>query len=99
MQDTLSKVVINLASGSLLTVLVFYLVLNLGAGMWTQQVVLFKDMQEQRLRHQVLGRMRVGEIVQTPTMEILCMLHYFPVQGSCLVFNRPSFAGKKREKN
>jgi hypothetical protein len=87
MQDTLSKVLINLASGSLLTVLVLYLVLHKGAGMQTQQVVLFKEMQEQRSRHQVLGRMRVGETVQTPTMERLCKLHYFPVQGPCLVSN------------
>jgi hypothetical protein len=43
-QDTLSKVLMNLASGSLLTVLILYLVLHQGAGMWTQQVVFFKEM-------------------------------------------------------
>jgi hypothetical protein len=60
MQDILSKVLINLASGSLQIVLLLYLVLYQGAGMWTQQVVFFKEMWEQRSRHQVLGRMRVG---------------------------------------
>jgi hypothetical protein len=44
MQDTLSKVLINLASESLLTVLVLYIILYHGAGMWTQQVVFFKEM-------------------------------------------------------
>jgi hypothetical protein len=44
MQDTLSKVLINLALGSLLIVLVLYLVLHQGAGMQTQQVVSFKEM-------------------------------------------------------
>jgi hypothetical protein len=39
-----SKVLINLASGSLLTVLVLYLVLHQGAGMWIQQLVFFKEM-------------------------------------------------------
>jgi hypothetical protein len=43
-QDTLSKVLIDLASGSLLTDLVLYLVLHQGAGMQTQQVVFFKEM-------------------------------------------------------
>jgi hypothetical protein len=43
-QNTLSKVLINLASESLLTVLVLYLILHQGAGMWTQQVVFFKEM-------------------------------------------------------
>jgi hypothetical protein len=43
-QDTLSKVLIDLASGSLLTDLVLYLVLHQGAGMRTQQVVFFKEM-------------------------------------------------------
>jgi hypothetical protein len=47
---------INLSSGSFLTVLVLYLVLHQGAGMWTQQVVFFKEMWEQRSRHQVLGK-------------------------------------------
>jgi hypothetical protein len=42
-QDILSKVLINLASGSFLTVLVLYLVLHLGAGMQSQQVVFFKE--------------------------------------------------------
>jgi hypothetical protein len=42
-QDTLSKVLINVASGSFLTVLVLYLVLHKGAGMQTQQVVFFKE--------------------------------------------------------
>jgi hypothetical protein len=42
-QDTLSKVLINLVSGSLLTVLVLYLVLHQGAGMQTQKVVFFKE--------------------------------------------------------
>jgi hypothetical protein len=42
--DTLSKVLTNLASGSLLTVLVLYLVLHQEASMWTQQVVFFKEM-------------------------------------------------------
>jgi hypothetical protein len=44
MEDILSKVLVNLASGSLLTVLVLYLVLHQGADMWTQQVVFFKGM-------------------------------------------------------
>jgi hypothetical protein len=44
MQDTLSKVLMNLASGSLLTALVLYLVLHQGAGMWTKQVVFCKEM-------------------------------------------------------
>jgi hypothetical protein len=44
-------------------------------------------MWEQRSRHQVLGRMRVEETLQAPTMEKLYKLHYFPVQGSCLVPN------------
>jgi hypothetical protein len=42
--DTLPKVLMNLASGSLLRVLVLYLVLHQRAGMWTQQVVFFKEM-------------------------------------------------------
>jgi hypothetical protein len=66
MQDTLSKILINLTSGSLLTVLVLYLVLHQRAGMQTQQVIFFKEMWEQRWRHQLLGRMRVGKTVQTP---------------------------------
>jgi hypothetical protein len=33
---------------------------------------------------------RVGETVQAPTMERLCKLHYFPVQGSYLVSNNVS---------
>jgi hypothetical protein len=41
--DTLSKVLMNLASGSLLTILVLYLVLHQGVGIWTQQVVFFKE--------------------------------------------------------
>jgi hypothetical protein len=56
-QDTLSKVLINLASGSLLRVLVLYLVLHQGTGMRTQQVVVFKEMGEQRSRHQILGKL------------------------------------------
>jgi hypothetical protein len=28
------------------------------------------------------------ERLQVPSMEKLCKLHYFPVQGSCLVLNR-----------
>jgi hypothetical protein len=87
MQDTLSKVLINLASGSLQIVLVLYLILHQEAGMQTEQVVFFKEMREQRSRHQVLGRMRVEENVQAPTMEKLFKLHYFPVQSSCLVSN------------
>jgi hypothetical protein len=43
-QDTFSKVLTNPASGSLLTVLVLYLVLHQEASMWTQQVVFFKEM-------------------------------------------------------
>jgi hypothetical protein len=53
--------------------------------MQTQQVVFFKEMREQRSRHQVLGRMRVGETLQAPS---------FPVQGPCLVSNSPSPKGK-----
>jgi hypothetical protein len=44
MQDTLPKVLINLATGSLQVVLVLYLVLHQGAGMWVQQVVFFREM-------------------------------------------------------
>jgi hypothetical protein len=55
-QDTLSKVLINLASGSFLTVLVLYLVIHQGAGMQTKQVVFFKEMRGQRSRHQVLRK-------------------------------------------
>jgi hypothetical protein len=44
MQDTLSKVLINLASRSLLTVPVIYLVLHQGTGMQTQQILSFKEM-------------------------------------------------------
>jgi hypothetical protein len=56
MEETLSKVLINLASGSLQTVLVLYLVLHQGVGTWTQQVFFFKEMREQRSRHQILGK-------------------------------------------
>jgi hypothetical protein len=56
MQDTLSKVLINLASGSLQIVLVLYLVLHQETGMQTQQVVFFKEMWEQRARHKVLEK-------------------------------------------
>jgi hypothetical protein len=34
------------------------------------------------------GKNMVGEALQDPTMERLCKLHYFPVQGPCLVPNR-----------
>jgi hypothetical protein len=37
------------------------------------------------------GKNIVEETVQAPTMERLCKLHYFPVQGSCLVSNRGGF--------
>jgi hypothetical protein len=47
---------INLASGNLQIVPVLYLVLHQGAGLWTQQVVFFKEMFEQRSINQVLGR-------------------------------------------
>jgi hypothetical protein len=33
------------------------------------------------------GKNIVGEALQVPTMERLYKLHYFPVQGSCLVPN------------
>jgi hypothetical protein len=31
------------------------------------------------------GKNMVGEALQAPTIEMLCKLHYFPAQGSCLV--------------
>jgi hypothetical protein len=33
------------------------------------------------------GKNMVGEALQAPTVERLWKLHYFPVQGSCLVPN------------
>jgi hypothetical protein len=83
---------INVASGSLLTVLVLYLVLHQGAGVRTQQVVFFKEMREQRVKTPGTGKNMVGEAVKAPTMERLCKLYYFPAQDSCLVPNRARLA-------
>jgi hypothetical protein len=60
-QDSLSKVLINLASGSLLTVLVLYLVLHQGAsGSFLQGDVRTK------VKTPGTGKNMVGETVQTP---------------------------------
>jgi hypothetical protein len=85
----------NLSSGTLLTVLVLYLVLHQGAGMQTQQVVSFKEMWEQRSRYQLLGKI-LEEAVQTFTWRGCansyikgCANSIIPSPGSCLVLNNP----------
>jgi hypothetical protein len=45
--------------------------------MWTQQAVFFKEMWEQRSRHQVLGKNMAGEALQAPTIQKLFKLHNF----------------------
>jgi hypothetical protein len=67
MQDTLSKVLINLASGSLLTVLVLYLALHQGVGMQTGQVVSFQGDVITKVKTPGTGKIMVEEAVQTST--------------------------------
>jgi hypothetical protein len=87
MQDTLSKVLINVASGNFLTVLVHYLVLHQGAGMWTKQVVFLEEIENKGQDTRYWGNYgRRG--CANFYMERLCKLHYISVQGSCLVPNR-----------
>jgi hypothetical protein len=67
MQDTLSKVLINVASGSLLTVLALYLVLHQGAKLeYTAGCILQGDVRR-KVKTPGTGETMVEEAVQTST--------------------------------
>jgi hypothetical protein len=82
-QDTLAKVLINVALGSFLTALVLYLVLHQGAGMWTQVGCILQGEVRTKLKTPGTGEIMVEEAMQTSTwrgcansyMERLCKLH------------------------
>jgi hypothetical protein len=60
-----------------------------GAGMRTQQVVFFKeDAWTKTVKIPGAGKNESNRALQAPTLERLCSLQYFPVQGPCLVSNK-----------
>jgi hypothetical protein len=86
MQDTLSKVLINVISGSLLAVLVLYLVLHKGLVCRHSRLYSSKRFEEngQDTRYwENYGRNGCENFY----MERLYKLHHIPVQGSCLFPN------------
>jgi hypothetical protein len=86
MQYTLSKVLINEASGSLLTVLVLYLVLH--RGLVCRHSRLYSSRRYEKKGQDTRYWENYGRIgCANFYMERLCKLHYIPVQGSCLVPN------------
>jgi hypothetical protein len=95
MQDALSKIFINLASGTLQIVLVLYLVLHQGASMQMHCCILQGDVRT-KVKTPGTGKNMIGEAVQTSTMERLYKLHYIPVQGSCLVSNTQTWLAEQR---
>jgi hypothetical protein len=95
MQDALSKVLINLASGNLLTVLVLYLVLHQGFVCGHSRLYSSRRCENkgQDTRYwENYGRRGCTNFY----MKRLCKLHYIPVQGSCLVPNRGQYKLRSR---
>jgi hypothetical protein len=86
MQDNLPKLLINLASGSFLTVLVLYLVLHQGLVCRCSRLYSSRRCENkgQDTRYwENYGKRGYANFY----IERLCKLHYIPAQGSCLVSN------------